>query len=371
MTKLGFKMAGVMLLISCFSMVLTGCDMREEAGAHTDSKNPVLIQTADVLEKKMSLPIHAGGILAPKKTVRLSFKTGGIIAKILVDEGQAVKKGQLMAELDLSEIRSRVSQMESVFKKARRDLERTRSLFQDNVATLEQVQDATTSYEVARSYLDVARFNQKHSRIYAPAEGKILKRIMETNELVDAGMPVLVFGSSEDEWVVRVGVTDQDVVKLQLGDSAAASFDAYPGETFPARVSEIAETATPTSGTFEVELQIDAGGVKMVSGFVASMKIFPQKTQTCKIIPIEALVEADKRGGFVYIPLPDKDLAKKIPIKIRYIMGDQIAVARGLENVETVITDGSAYLSDGAAIQKADLTNWAMLEKLKEGFKHQ
>ena len=150
--------------------------------------------------------------------------------------------------------------------KAERDLKRVQNLYRDSVATLEQFQDATTGYEVAKSALAIAKFNWQYASIYAPANGKILKRFAEANELVSPGTPVLLMRNAQDGWVVKAGLADRDVVQVSIGDTARLSFDAYPRRLFSATVSEISGTASPMTGTYEVEMRVDPVEGDVVEG---------------------------------------------------------------------------------------------------------
>ncbi|WP_315820589.1 efflux RND transporter periplasmic adaptor subunit [Paraflavitalea speifideaquila] len=116
------------------------------------------------------------GTIASTSQATLSFKTGGIISKIYVKEGDHVAKGQLLATLDLTEINAQVQQAVQGSEKAQRDVTRARNLYNDTVATLEQLQNATTQQQVAAEGLRIARFNQQYAQIRATENGTILKR---------------------------------------------------------------------------------------------------------------------------------------------------------------------------------------------------
>lgn len=315
----------------------------------TPEQERIRVKTAKVYSNVISKPIHTNGRLATKAEMKLSFKIGGIIKHIQVEEGQKVKKGQKLAELDLSEINAQVNQAKSAFEKAERDVTRIKRLYADSAVTLELLQNAETGLEIARSNLNIAEFNLRHATIYAPDDGKILKRFAEVNELVGAGMPVFYFGTTTQEWIVRVGVTDKEILQLQLNDSAYVTFDAYPSTQFPAQITEIAETSDPMSGTFEVELKVSQGKNKFVSGFVAKVTLFSSFKTKYSLIPIEALVEGDGNNGFVFSLAGNK--VKRIPVQINFIVGSDIAIESGLENVNEVVTEGVAYLREGDVVE--------------------
>jgi RND family efflux transporter MFP subunit len=325
-----------------------GCGTEAEKG---ETKAGIPVRTAAVSYEEVSVPIHASGKLVAAAESKLSFKVGGIIGRIAVEEGEAVAQGRMLAELEMDEIIAQVEQARSAFEKAERDLERAKRLYADSVATLEQLQDAETGFTLARSALEIAEFNGKHGAIYAPTDGRVLKRFAEVNELVGSGQPIILFGSSGDGWIVRVGVTDRDMIKLQLGDAASVAFDAYPGELFAARVSEVSGTANPLSGTYEVELAVEAGTVRLVSGFVADVDILPARCEAMYVVPVEAVMEADDDDAYVYVPEASGKIARRVPVRIGCFVGDKIAVVSGLEGVSEVVTDGAAYLSDGTSIR--------------------
>jgi RND family efflux transporter MFP subunit len=212
------------------------------------------------------------------------------------------------------------------------------------------MQDAETAVRVAHANVEIAKFNLQHSKIYAPADGKILKRFVEENELIAAGNPVFIFGSSGREWIVRVGITDKDIIRVQKNDSALIKFDTYPGIQFQAYVSEVAESADRNTGTFELEIEIPQSRYRLISGFVAKADIYPSKKENYHLIPIESLVEAKADYGLVYALRNQTNTADRIPIQIGHVFGDQVAVSSGLEEISHVITDGAAYLTDGSLI---------------------
>jgi multidrug efflux system membrane fusion protein len=331
-----------------FILFLIGCQEKEGVKS---VEQKIMVKTAAVILKEISFPITASGVLASPTETKLSFKTGGIIEQILAEEGQFIKKGQLLASLQKSEIEARVQQARSGYEKALRDFQRVSNLYQDSVATLEQKQDAETGLTVARSNLEIAEYNLEHSSIFAPSNGKILKRLAEINELIDTGRPIFVFGSTEGSWRVRTGIPDRDIVKVNYGDSAEISFDAYPAEKFNAVISEIAQAADPYTGTYEVELILLPHDKKLIFGFVADIRIFPRVKESYFLIPMEALTEADgRRGTIFYVQYPE-NIARRSWIEIYRILDGQVAISHGLENIPEVISEGSPYLRDGSAIE--------------------
>jgi RND family efflux transporter MFP subunit len=338
-------------LFATFLLITTipiACSTKEKVSNNPDR---IMVKTSAVKSKSISLPILTSGKLYTSAETKLSFKIPGIIDEISVREGQRVKKNMQLAVLDLIEMKAKVKQAESGFRKAERDLARVNRLFADSVATLEQRQNTRTAMEVAESDLKVAQFNLRYAAIRAPEDGKILKRFAEEGELINPGMPVILFGAGRDKWVIRAGVTDRQIIRLQIGDKAKVYFDVYPGEFFSAQITEIEAVANPYTGTFEVELKLDPLKRKLYSGFVGKIEINPQKKQEYAVIPIESLVEGDRRMGFVYVPHSRGDMVRKQEIEIAEIVGDQLLVRSGLTDINTIITEGVSYLNENSLIE--------------------
>lgn len=331
--------------------VLAGC------GAKTPEKVDAAAQgtpvrTEPATSGPASAPIGASGLVANEDEMRLSFKTGGIIRRITVDEGAVVRKGELLAELELTEINAQFEQARQGALKAERDLERGERLHADQVISLETLQNLRTQAAVARAASQAARFNLGYSSIVAPQDGRVLRRLAEERELVPPGQPVLVLGGADRGQVVRTALADREVVQVALGDTARVELDAYPGRSFEARVSEVSAAADPRSGLFPVELRIaPQAGITLATGLVARVDITPTAGRSGSLtrMPIAALVEG--RGDDAVVFVADKGVARKRAVKVAFIAGAEVAIASGLAPGEPVVTEGALYLQDGDRIR--------------------
>jgi len=333
--------------------LLQGCGAKNVGPATTeDLATPVRI--APVEHVSATREIRAVGILAPRDEVRLSFKVGGVIESLSVHAGDRVEAGQVLAVLKRTEVEAAVAQAREAVAKAQRDLERARRLQADEVATQEQVEDLTTAYNVAQSNLRTARFNAEFSRIVAPADGVVLQRLAEADELVQGGQPVLVLGATGEGWVVRVGLADRDLVRVELGDAARVEFDAFPDRVFEGRVSRIASSADPQTGTFEVEIEVEAQGMRFARGLVAKASLAletPGDGGEQAAVPITAIVEANGPDATVYLLDEPAGVVRRRQIVVGDIVGERVIVVAGLEPGQSVVTDGAAWLSDGRAVR--------------------
>jgi RND family efflux transporter MFP subunit len=176
---------------------------------------------------------------------------------------------------------------------------------------------------------------------------------VENDELVAPGAPVLVLRAGARGWVLRAGVSDRDVVRVALGDRATLSFDALPEQAIAATVSEIAEGATPGTGSYELELRLATTSAPLRSGLIARATISPAATASYAFVPLEALQEGDGARAFVFVA--DGARVERRAVTVAYVEGERAAISAGLDGVAAVVTDGADRLGSGAAVQPARL----------------
>ena len=368
---------GLLLIASFFVQTTTSCTDTQAATDGETYEQPREVETAEVKEEVFVKEILGSGRLSSKEEVKLSFKTGGIIKRIAVVEGQTIRQGQLIAELDLEEINAQVEQAELgvqqseitienakiALERAERDFRNVKGLFEDSVATLEQYEDVELQLRNAKNQLEaaekgnafssknkeIADFNLKYSKIFAPSTGTVLRKLAAPNELIGAGMPVVLFGTQNKAQVIKVNVTDKDIIHLSLGDQASIEFDAYPGKTFNGKVQEIASMADPYTNTYEVEIAVDAEGQKLLSGFIGAVEIQTQTKSNYFVVPVNALVSAKGKSGVVYVV--EEGRAVRTDVVIESIDGQNLLVSEGLKAGQMVIVKGAGYLENRDSVR--------------------
>jgi RND family efflux transporter MFP subunit len=304
-----------------------------------------------VQQVNIAKPIAASGLLATKNESRLSFKIGGVIRKIYVKEGQSVQKGQTLAALDLTEIDAQVNQAKSNVEKLKRDLDRIQRLYKDSAATLEMVQNTQTAYDVAVENKSIAEFNREYATIKAASSGKILKKFLNEGELAGPGTPIFFMNSAgQNEWIIKLSVTDVDWFRLKPGDKASISLDILKDERLNGEVSLIGEGADPFTCLYPIEVSLSGAGKRLASGLFTSVEITPSKTMNVYQIPIETIVEGNGNKGYVFVPDADQRHIQKILVTVDFIKDKSAFVSEGLDGVSHVITSGSGFLTSSSLV---------------------
>lgn len=324
-------------------------------GASNPAATATPVRLAPVTTASDSAVVTAIGTYGARDEVTLAFKVGGIVARVLVDAGTSVRRGQVLAVLDQREIDAMLAKANIAVEKARRDAARVERLFRDSVATIAQWQDAQTARDVAEADLSALKVNHEHATIVAPSDGIVLRRHANPGQLVGPGTSVLDLASRGRGHVLRAGLPDRDAVRVRVGATASATFDALPGRTFRGRVVQVGADADPRTGTWEVQVQLNEASA-LPSGLVGRVVIAAAPLQGAAAgrgvaaVPAEALVEGDASVGVVYTVDASGTRARRVPVTLVGLEGDRVFV-RGLDGITQVVTAGATWLTDSARVE--------------------
>ncbi len=337
--------------LAAASLLSGGCSRATGASPAPD-ESVVLVRLAPVAPGPVERPIRAAGVLAAKSEWDLAFKVGGLLSAVRVDEGATVRAGQVLADLDTTELVAGVAQAREGLAKARRDAERAMLLAAADTAPRAAAEDARTGVAVAESAFAAAEFNLRHARLVAPDDGWVDRRMAEPGEVVAPGRPVFHVSGKGRGFVVRAAVAERDVLELARGAPATVTLDARPGVVLPGRVTEVGHAAARGTGTWQMEIAIDPGraGVPLLAGLTAKIQI-PRSVPAAGAVPLAAVVAGDGASGAVFAV--EDGRARRVPVSIAFLDGDRAVLARGVEHLATVVTDGVSRLSDGARVRVA------------------
>ncbi len=333
------------------ALLLAACSNGNSTVAVPERVVPVAVVAA---EGGPAAPaIRTSAMLSHKDEMRLAFKIGGVIARIDVDDGSVVKKGDILAELELAEVGSQVEQSRQMLVKAERDLKRGERLHQEQVIALEQLQDLRTQRDMAAQALKGTSFNREYAVITAPSDGVILRKLAQARETVQPGAPVLVLGNADTGFVLKASLADRDVVQLALGDLAEVRFDAFPGETLKAKVTRLPAAADARTGMFDVELSLDDAFARGKSGLVGRIALVPSSAAASALsyVPISAVLEGDGAHATVFVFQRAQQTVHKRQVEVAFIDNDQVALRNGIDIGTEVVTDGAAYVEDGKKVR--------------------
>lgn len=344
------------LLVLSTLLFLVSCT-HDRANVKNVNDQPIPVKILQLQADSGLQTVSASGQFTTDDEVYLSFKTGGVIDRIYVKEGDALHKGQLLAVLKLTEIEAQVQQAALAYEKAQRDYKRTANLYADSVSTLEQVQNSKTMMELAKQQLEAARFNRRYSEIRASQNGYVLRKFANEGQNVAPGTGIFqTNGANSKSWLLRVNVNDKQWASVNTNDKAVVYTDAGSTTRYEGIIVRKSQAVDAATGTLTVDIQLTdkktpgiASGMfgKCVINCTAFKEITTSKTWT---ISYEALLDADGSMGYVFV-VNDNNTVSKAKVSIQSIDNTRVIVSDGLQGVKAIVTTGNAYLADKSSIQ--------------------
>lgn len=339
------------LYLLIIAATIHACTPEEKTDTQSTKGEAIPVRVITLQKEESSPVIQTSGLFTTDDETNLAFKTGGIIEKIYVKEGDAIRKGQLLATIDLTEIEAQVAQARLSYEKAKRDFQRVENLYKDSVATLEQFQNARTGMDVASRQLEAANFNRSYSEIRAVNNGFVLRKMASEGQVISSGTTVFqTNGAGQGKWILKTGVSDREWASVNVGDKATITTDALANKSFEAIVTRKSEGTDAMNGSFTLELTLKSPGLGLASGLFGKATIAGSRKQNVWKIPYDALLDGNAQSGYVFVTNDDK-MVHKVPVVIGSIEKNEVIIQAGLENAQKLIISGSAYLKDSSAIQ--------------------
>lgn len=344
------------LLVAALPLLLFAASCSDDTKASSIPATEVIpVKVLPLAQDAGGANIQLSGQFTTDDEVVLAFKTGGVINSILVKEGDAVKQGQLLATLNLTEINAQVQQAQLGFEKAQRDYLRVTNLYKDSVATLEQFQNSKTALDLARQQLNAAQFNRAYSEIRAPKNGYVLHKMANEGQVVSPGTPVVqTNGAQAGNWILKAGASDKEWNAIEVNDKAMVTLNGDEAQQCEGVVVRKSEAIDPATGTFTIEIKlVGREHAKVASGVFGKAEIMAKAannaTGNAWAVPYDAILDGDGSTGYVFVTNNGKT-AKKVKVVIADIAKEQVYITGGLEGAQQLIISGSAYLADNSPI---------------------
>ncbi len=295
---------GKIIIISVILIAVVGFIMLK---VFKKSDKELVIRTYVVDEYTVENTVTATGTIQPLEQVEVGTQVSGEIDKIFVDYNSVVKKGQLLAELDKSNLLENLRQAEASVRSAESELEytktsfeRTKQLYEANAATQiaydesrNSLVKAETSLQNAQSNLDKAKVNLGYAEIYSPIDGVVLSREVEVGQTVAASYSTpTLFTIANDltQMKVEADVDEADIGQVVVGQKVTFSVDAYIDDIFYGEVQQIRLQPTTTNNvvTYTVIITAHNPELKLLPGMTASVTIVTEE-ESGLAVPSEAL----------------------------------------------------------------------------------
>jgi HlyD family secretion protein len=376
-------------------LIVVGLVAATRGGTKIEASKLAKVERGDLAKS-----VVATGKIEPITKVEVKSKASGIVEKLLVDYGQNVKKGQVLAELDKEEIQAQVNQQrasleasEAAARAAEADLERSKvdaegpdipmlkrayeraqTMAKDGVVSSAALDDAQRNYELAVNKQQLGKANVisataklrqaqaqvsqakallaqkeeelRNSTIVSPLDGVVLSRDVEVGDAVSS---ILVLGSSATlvmtlgdtrEVYVKGKVDESDIGRVYLGQPARIKVESYKDRTFSGKVTKISPMGVEKDNvtTFEVRVSIDNAKGELKSQMTANAEIIQEEHKNVLIVPEGSLIYDKDRKASIEVPDPSgKDGKKKLAVTVGISNGSKTELLSGLKEGQQVV----------------------------------
>ena len=330
------------------------------------SRPPPLVAVAKVTVRDVEETVRAPVDLRPIQQAEVASKTLGYLDAVLVDRGDRVKKGQLVAVVRPSDLpdqlaaaRGTASQAQAALALARANLDRARALSPSGRISRAELQQAEAALASAEAQLAAARgavgglaVRLGETRIASPMDGVVSQRRLDPGVLVGPGTSAGSILTVDQMEVLRcfVTVNESEVSRLRLGLTAHIDLDALAGRRIDGKVVRLAPALDPATRTLDAEVQIPNRDGELRPGMYGRAAVVTDVHPKSLTVPVGA-VQISNGKSFVYAVQGDK--VQRRPVKIGVDGEEWLEVLDGLKPDEEVVTAGLEGLSEGAQIRPA------------------
>ncbi|HWS77348.1 MAG TPA: efflux RND transporter periplasmic adaptor subunit [Thermomonas sp.] len=346
-----------------------------ESGTQAETARPVLV-VHPAGGPDAAFSAYAGEIRAREESA-LSFRVGGSLVRRLVDAGDRVRRGQVLAELDPGDAaaQARAAQAQLVAAEAelaRASAERTRyaALEQQKLVSRSALDAQNTAHaaaaaqaRAARAQLDVARNQSAYTRLLAPRDGVIANRLAEAGQTVAAGQTVYTLAGDAGR-EVAIALPESRIRAVQIGQPVLVELWSAPGQRLPGRVREISPAADPQARTYAARVALDGDAAGVVElGQSARVYMQEQGEAAALSVPLSAVQRgADGRSSALWIVDPKSRRVHLAPVRLGRYAENVVAVLGGVAADAWIVAAGGHLLREGQLVAPVDRDNRPVLD---------
>lgn len=338
------------LLLCLAALPLAGCgDDKAEADAPAQAASapaPVAVGVAVVEPSVMRDVLTLPGDTEASEDVVLSAECGGRVEWVGPKEGERVRKGQLIAKIDLSALDAALRKARASYELAREQAERRKTLYEQQFISLEELDKAETELRLAKSSLDEAQVAYDQGLVHSPIDGVINELHVDPGEFVAEGAPVADVVNT-DIIDVRLGVPELDVRHLSMGQPVSVTVDAYPGQAWEGRITFLAYKASSSTRTFAAKVTVPNADGRIRPGMIARASLLRRTVSDALAVPLFCLLD---KGGERLVYVEENGMAKARTVRLGIIEADRIQVLEGLAAGERIIVSGQNMVEEGMRV---------------------
>lgn len=311
---------------------------------------PQLVKLAEVRGFEGMTSVNYPGRIDASSNVKLAFRVAGPIRKMYVSEGQYVRKGQLLAELDPRDYRLQYDATQAEYEQVSSEADRVIELYRRGSVSINEYDKAVSAKKRVSALYQSQRNALNDTRLKAPFNGYIQQKYFSAPEIVNRGTPVLSM-IDDDYFEVKVDIPTGDFIRREDFERFYAIADVYPDTLLPLELLDITQGANYNQlFTARFRLQRD-GKLTLAPGMSVTVVIhFKQGPQGFAVVPVSALFQ-EEGDSYVWAYNEDRGTIAAVPVSVLRLTPDgSVVVKSGLRQGQQVVSAGVNDLKDGQKV---------------------
>ena len=342
------RMKQILIGLPLGVLLLAGCTSGTQKTQIAGSNQAVKVKTQKLETNSGSAAQSYIGTIEESVSVPLSFLVAGSVEKVLVDEGQNVARGQLLAVLNSENYQNAYQIALSKAKQAQDAFDRLDPVYKKGSLPEVKYVEIQTGLEQAKSMALISEKNIKDCKLYAPTSGIIGKRMIEPGMNIVPGNPVLQLVKIEK---VKVGipVPENEITGIAKGQKVQVRVSAIGNQLFEGKVTEIGVLSNPLSHTYTVKIELSNTDGTLKPGMVCEADISNPAIGNRIVVPLSAIQQNSNGEKFVFVANSGK--AEKRAIETGSLVSNGVVVKNGLSSGDLLITEGYQKINQNTTIE--------------------
>lgn len=340
-----YLFAGIAFLAILTIVVVRVATRRSSAGPRR--QNVPTVRVEKPARDTVAYTLQSTGDVVSIQQADIYSKVSGNLDHVYVNLGAMVRRNQLLALIDTTELVQQVQQTAATYYTARTDFERKKQLLDENLVAKQDFDNAEVQLKVAEANYGTAKTRLGYARITAPFAGTITKRFLDPGALVNPNGSTLFTLMNLDSVKVVINILEKDIPLIAIGNEAVVTADALPDNPVKGRVGRLSQAVDPATRTMAAEIFVPNKDHRLKPGMYATVTLVLSEHPNAITVPVQAVLK-DANGSFVYVV--EGNTAKRVPIQTGIEQASRIEVITGLSGSESLITTGQQFVRDGGPV---------------------
>jgi membrane fusion protein, multidrug efflux system len=337
----------LLALSASLLLALSACRGKPEEDETKKVDAPIPVEASAVALENMSATFQGTATLEAEAVAQVVSKASGVVLRIVVEEGQNVGKGQLLASLENERQRLQLAQAAASLRKIENDFKRQSELFTRKLIGSDVFERSRLDLENQRSTYELQALELSYTEIRAPITGVVSQRLVKIGNQINIGQALFRIDDF-DPLEARVAVPERDMRSIQAGQPVQMLVDAIPGQVFEGMVGRVSPVVDPKTGTFDVIAQFREQSGSLRSGMFGRINIVTAVHPNAMVVPRVALLSEDGQAS-VYVVNANKVERRSVEIGLNG--NGKTEILSGLKAGEQVITLGQNAVREGSLVR--------------------